>query len=184
MNITVNRFAKRHIEDSRFSHFDGSWVDLLNLVRENWESSEPGYREGVILINVPSERFYSSVVELKEGDDLSGGYKPRKKGETPRKTLYTLGRNKSPASSAQIVLYSSAVLAESEDNDLSPEEENWEIISINASCVAGGTPMPPHTLMHNHFGSDGGTDTHLSDAEFVEMLRESFEFWKNKAMCG
>ena len=43
-------------------------------------------------------------------------------------------------------------------------------------------PINPMTLMHNHFGSDGGTDTHLSDKDFVIMLREGFEFWKDKAM--
>jgi hypothetical protein len=37
--------------------------------------------------------------------------------------------------------------------------------------------------MHNHFGSDGGTSTGLSDEEFVSMLRESFEFWQDKALA-
>ena len=67
-----------------------------------------------------------------------------------------------------------------------PEEGNWEIISINASPIEGssGTPITPETLMYNHFGGDGGTDTKLSDKEFVKMLRDSFEFWKDKVLCG
>ena len=82
------------------------------------------------------------------------------------------------------MLYASDVLADDGDNELPPEEGNWEIISINASPSEDEVPINPMTLMHNHFGSDGGTDTNLSDKEFVKMLSEGFEFWKDKAMIA
>jgi len=39
-------------------------------------------------------------------------------------------------------------------------------------------------LMHNHFGSDGGTRTNLSDEQFVAMLKDSFIFWSDKALAA
>ena len=184
MTLVVNDFVKRQTNESRFSHFGGTWPQLVGLVEENWESAKPGYRTGVILVPVPAHRFFSSIVELKEGDELAGTFTPRQEGEHPRKTLTTTSRTKTPASSVAIVLYASAVLAEDGDNELPPVEGNWEIISINASSTPGDTPIHPTVLMHNHFGSDGGTSTYLSDSDFVDMLRQSFEFWRDKAMCG
>tara|TARA_B100000214_G_scaffold367896_1_gene338650 strand:+ start:330 stop:881 length:552 start_codon:yes stop_codon:yes gene_type:complete len=182
--IGVNSFVKRQTEESRFSHFDGTWEELRELVSQNWERSKPGYRTGVILISVPPSRFCSSVVSLKEGDRLVGEYVPRRPGEAPRKVLGTGSRMKSPAKSVDIVLYSSKTLKENDDNELPAKEGNWEIISINASPTVGDTPIHPMVLMHNHFGSSGGTQTHLNDADFVNMMRESFHYWRDKATCS
>jgi len=186
MVVVTNQFARRHTPESRFSHYEGTFEELENLVVENWEVAKPGYREGVILIQVPPERFFTSVVELQDGDRLVGTYSPRRPGEEPRKSVGVLSREKTPAAKVDIVLYASSVLAESGDNSLFPAEnkDNWEIISINASPTVADEPINPWALLHNHFGSSGGTATHLSDSDFVEMLKESFEYWKNKAMCA
>jgi len=84
----------------------------------------------------------------------------------------------------EIVLYRSDVLAEGGDNSLESSTENWEIISVNASPTEGEMPIAPMTLMHNHFGSDGGTATNMTDAEFVQALRDGFKFWADKALCA
>lgn len=118
---------------------------------------------------------------------LSGRYEARRDGEEPRKTVRAAGMGfKSPAKAVTVILYSSAVLAEGDDNDLEAEEGNWEIISLNASILDTGEsePMAPETLMSNHFGDAGGTDTEMSDAEFVAELKLSREFWKNKALAA
>ena len=184
MNIVVNDFVKRQTSQSRFSHFEGSWNDLLKAVWWSWEDQSPGYRPGVVCVRLSPEGFYSGIVCLQSGDTLKGGFESRQPDEAPRKFITTTGRKKSCAKSVQVILYSSKVLAEAGDNQLPPEEDNWEIISINASPLSGEMPIDPSVLMHNHFGSDGGTDTHMSDAEFVNTLRESFVFWKNKVMFG
>jgi len=184
MRIVVNDFLQRQTAASRFSHYSGSWQELVSLVEDNWQSAKPGYRQGVILIRVPPEGFFSSMVLLREGDALIGEYVPRRKGEAPRKTLGSASREKVPAIAVDIVLYSSKVLAEGNDNHLPPVDDNWEIISINASMVPGDTPIHPMVLMHNHFGSSGGTATGLNDTDFVDMLRHSFHFWRDKATCG
>ena len=184
MTITVNKFVQRQTSDSRFSHFLGSFDKLISLVEENWKGRIPGDRSGAWLVSVPESGFYSGVVSLKHRDTLIGGYAARKEGEHPRKFISAMRREKIPAKSVEIVVYESYLLAEDGDNSLPVHPENYEIISINASPEAGPTPIAPETLIHNHFGSDGGTDTMMTAAEFECALRESFNYWKDKAMCG
>lgn len=182
--IHINSFARRHTAESDFSHFDGADEVLIERVERNMAQGGfvNGYREGVIVVGlIDTSGFFSSVVTLREGDKLVGEFKPRRDGEKPRKTLKAIGRGKQPALCVDIVLYASTVLAEDGDNELPAEEGNWEIISINAAPGPDALPIHPEVLMHNHFGSDGGTSTGMSDSEFVTLLRESFVAWRDKA---
>jgi len=184
MKIIVNDFVKRQASESRFSHFESEWPELIKRVEINFELRTIGYRNDVVLVPVDPGGFFTGVVELKDGDRLIGGFESRRAGEIPRKFITTTGIKKLPAKHVDIVLYSSKVLSEDNDNQLPPEDGNWEIISINASPTESSMPIDPMVLMHNHFGSDGGTDTGLSDHDFVKMLEKSFLFWKDKAMHG
>jgi|TARA_Y100000310_G_C20570388_1_gene757695 hypothetical protein len=205
MQIHINSFVKRQTSNSSYSHFedvnkdDENWELLGSLIEANFDKAKEGYRKEVLLVPVPSNSsgdcgrseavlehcFYSGVAQLEDGEMFGGRFESRKEGETPRQHITAIrGDSKIPAKSVQIVLYSSTVLAEDGDNELPPEEGNWEVISINASPTEGEMPINPNTLMHNHFGSDGGTDTKLSDSEFVAMLKTSFEYWKDKVMAA
>jgi hypothetical protein len=189
--VCINKFVRRQTPGSEFSHYEGppgckdSWENLrvsIEILLENG-ISKPGYRDGVILVPCNPQYFFSGVVTLTEGTELRGSFKARMPGEEPRKSVQAVGGTKMPAKSVDVVLYASTVLAEDGDNDLSAHEDNWEIVSINASPFENEMPINPNVLMHNHFGSDGGTATNLSNENFVKMLRESFLFWKDKAMC-
>ena len=184
MNIVINDFVKRQTKDSRFSHFAGEEGMLVQMVAENFNERRAGYRDGVALVSVPPTWFYSGVAALEPGDVLTGGFESRRHGEEPRKFVVATGKEKLQARRVDVVLYASTVLAEEGTNQLPAESGNWEIISINASPVDADMPIDPIVLMHNHFESDGGTTTGLSDEDFVHILRESFLFWKDKAMCG
>jgi len=198
--LVANPLVRRQTARSRFSYFDGPTEEVIQIVRgiPFWYFSRTtsSKREGVLTIPVPEEyvhRFLSGVVQLTapgrhhRGSRLVGKYEARRDGETPRKTVSTPAPQgywyKLPAKSVEIIVYSSKLLAEDDDNSLPPEDGNWEIVSINANPFDGPMPIAPDTLMHNHFGSDGGTATGLSDSEFVVALRESFVYWKDKAMC-
>jgi len=178
--IIVNSFAKRQIPESPFSHYGGSWENLSELVAQNLSRAKAGYREGVLLVPVPPEDFYSGVVSLTEGCEMSASFVSRREGEKPRKRITAKGE-KLPAKCVEIVLYSSDLLSQANDNEI---EGGLEIISINASSISAPTPMAPGTMMSNHFGADGGTDTKMSAEEFEAALRESFNYWKDKAMCS
>ena len=191
--IHMNSFARRQTPSSRFSHFTGTEDELLNRVHSGWAMRKQGYREGVALVTVPSDGFYTSVVRLNEGDSLAGVFEPRKPGEQPRKALFAKYRTtngqethaaKMPAQQVDVVLYNSALLAEDSDNELSVAPDNWEVISINVSPEVGDVPINPEALMHNHFGSSGGTATQMTDTQFSELLRESFAYWQDKALIS
>lgn len=182
--IAVSNFVKRQTPESSYSHYTGSWEGLRNMVEHEFAAgkAKPGYRDGVVLVPVPAEGFFSAVVTLDEHDILVGGFEARQPGEEPRKVVRVdpgAGHGKESAKHVDIVLYRHDVLAE--NNEQSSDAE-WEIISVNARITDEEMPMDPDTLMYNHFELSGGTATGMSDSEFVAALRKSFTYWRDKAM--
>jgi len=180
MKVVVNKFAYRHTLNSSFSFYLGSFEEVAALAQKHFENQQPGYRDGVITVNVPAEGFYAGIVKLKEGDKLAGEFKSRSQGEPPRQHHEAVNRGKMPAVAVELALYTSQVLAEDGDNDLEPREGSWEIVSINASPVEGPQPIEPRVLLYNHFGIAGGTKTNMTDEELVAQLAISVPFWVDK----
>jgi len=179
--LAVSEFVKRQTADSQFSHFDGGWQALLLLTLQHFDKATPGYRDGVCLVPVPADKFYSAIVQLEDGDLLAGDYTPRQEGEEPRKSVNVVGGKKMQAKSCQIVCYRHDVLAENEEHSCDAE---WEIISINASPFEADVeiPMGVGTLIANYFQFSGGTEMKGVDAEqFCQKLKASATFWKDKA---
>tara|TARA_Y100000310_G_scaffold255259_1_gene262600 strand:+ start:108 stop:761 length:654 start_codon:yes stop_codon:yes gene_type:complete len=185
--VHINTFVKRQTPESTFSHCARTWDKVQEEIADNIAADKfkDGHRDGIILVDLMPHNIMSGVTRLTSGMNLAGVYEARRDGETPRIHIYALGVMKNQAKSAYAVMYSSTLLSEDQSNELDPVEGNWELVSINSACdeCDTGPPIEPTTLMHNHFGSDGGTETKLSDSEFVEQLRESFDWWKNRAFC-
>jgi len=187
MKFGINPFVRRQTPASPFSHWTFTDEELLARVEDNWHKRTLGYREGCVLVPIPPDGCFSSVVLLQEGDKLEGCYVPRREGEAPRKQVYVVGAPKTTAQSVEVVLYSRETLAEDPTEPV--VDEDWSIISVNASPLPPGEsmPMPAGPRMANHFhqegSNDGGTSTGMTDAEFVAALRVSFEFWKDKGMA-
>jgi len=109
----------------------------------------------------------------------TAGYKPGV--YVARKWVAAKGASKAPAKSVDIIVYSHAVLAENGEDTAGTE---WEIITINANPTAeNDVPMPPGTLMANHFGASGGTATGMTAEEFEAAMRKSYEYWGDKALA-
>lgn len=181
-SIAVSEFVTRQTRNSRFSHYEGDWDAVLALVKEHFGAAATGYRDGVVLVPVPPEGYRCGVVFLQEGDKFSGTYEARREGEEPRKEVGVIAREgqvKLKAKSVNIVLYRHDVLAEDDGRSSNAE---WEIISVNASPEEGEMPIHPGTLMANHFQLSGGTKTNMSNDEFVEALRKSVHYWKDKSL--
>ena len=181
MKIAISNFVRRQTAESQYSHWTLTDQELLNLIESNFNKAKPGYREGVLLIPVAPQGFYSSIVQLKAGDKLAGVYEARKEGEAPRKSTYSVNRNKIPAVAVDIVLYSHATLAENNEQSC---EADWEVISVNASPIEGEVPIPTGALIANHLQLSGGTATNMSNDDFVALLRKSVEFWSDKALSA
>lgn len=177
--FAVNSFARRQTPESGFSHFDGGEIRLLRIIERSFASAKPGYRDGVVLVPVPVEGFFSGVTALTAGQKMVGTFESRRNGEAPRKQLRAAEGAKLPAKAVDIVLYRNDVLGEDAST-----EATWEVVSINARPTVEEEPIHPETLLHNHFNSEGGTETNMTDAELVAQLRESFLYWKDKAMLA
>jgi hypothetical protein len=188
--IIYNSFVRRQTAVSRFGHTTLSEEAVLALIERHFVDQKPGYREGVILVPVPPEGFFSSIVDLEPGMRLRATYEPRVPGEAPRlhvgveplKDDYEAA--KQPAVAVDIVLYASTVLAEDGSNELPAEPGNWEVISINPRPSIEEVPIAPNTLMANHFHESGGTATGMTDSEFVNALRKSRAYWNTKVTLG
>lgn len=174
-------FAARQTEESQFSHWTLSTEELIERIVRNFSKWEQSYREGVISVPVEPAGFFSGIVTLEPGSVLIGQYKARKEGEEPRKSTFALGGQKIAAKSVNVILYNHAVLAE---NDEQSSDAEWEIISVNASPTEDETPIPMGALIANHLGLSGGTDSKMTDEEFVASLRRTIEFWSDKALAA
>lgn len=181
MKIHITSFVRRQTPASAFSHWTLSDEELLLQVLANLDKANPGYRDGVILVPVDPAGFHSGIVMLKEGDRMVGEYKARREGETPRKSNYALNGEKIPAKSVYVVLYRHDVLAEKNEHET---DADYEIVSVNASPSDEEAPIPTGALIANHLGLSGGTDTKMTDTEFVALLRKSMEFWQDKALAA
>jgi hypothetical protein len=190
-DIVLSPFAeKRHTDKSHLSHWTITNEDFTVRIKDAIDKLQysQGYRDGVMLVHLfededfnPGE-FLTGLVALKEGDVLTGEYKARQPGETPRKQVCVKsGQPKLNAKAVDVILYHHDVLVETNEQSC---DNDWEIISVNARTTLSSQPINPMTLMHNHFGSDGGTDTHMSPEQFEDALRKSFKYWKGRAFLA
>jgi len=188
MNIGIslhcekNFIEKEALRYSGESHAHMLRAFLTGQVESNWERRKPGYRDGVVLVPVSPDAcvwgFDCPIVELKDGMVLTGKFTSRVPNEEPRKKISVPNVPPSQARYVDIVLYRRDVLAEGNENT---GDYDWEVVTVLPK-LHEEQPMPPDTLMYNHFKLNGGTDTKMDDATFVKALRESFIYWKDKAM--
>jgi hypothetical protein len=104
MLIHISSFVRRQTAASQYSHWNISDEELIRRVEDNLGKAHKGYRNGVILVPVNPERFFSATVALSPNDTLCGEYVSRREGEEPRKAIYANG-SKSPAKTVWVVLY-------------------------------------------------------------------------------
>ncbi len=176
MEIKTNPFTFRQTPSSKFAHFEGSWEELEVLTLENFEKAQPGYRDGVVLVPVPPERFFSSVVEVTRDSKLWSTFGSRQRGEAP--FLQTVARgSKAPAVAVDIVLYRHDVLAEGNEHSC---DADWEIVSINARPTKEEVPMDPVTMARNFLRMEGGTKGDFSAEDFAK----SIIFWATHTHVG
>ena len=185
-DLFITPFVRRQTMNSQYTHWILSDEDLLERIANAWFNHKPGYRDGVILVPVDPQGFYTSIVTLQEGDKLAGQFKRRAPKEDPRKsTVKDRGQTpledlKQPAEAVDVIMYRDDVLAEDGDQT----GHIWNVISINAYPTREEAPIHPDVLIANHFHLSGGTATGMTAEEFETQLGISVLYWKDKAMVG
>lgn len=176
--IACSQFVKRQTKDSGYSHFEGSWEELEDLVSYYYDRNciTPGYKDGVILVNLNSsfDKFRSAIVNLTSEIKLYSSYAPRLAGEAP--FIRTAAKaKKQMATRVSAVLYRADVL--DEDGDRSADAA-WEIIAIKARVSDEEDPMDPYTMARNFLHLKGGTKGNFT----AEQFAKSIVYWNNHCM--
>lgn len=175
--VACGEFVKRQTPESGYSHFDGTWGELEILVGQvmmNPENVKPGYKDGVILVELCSYGFYSAIVELDEETKMTANYAPRRLGEAAFIRVSAKAKKQS-AKFAQVVLYRHDVLAENNERETNAE---WEIVAIKARVTEEEEPMDPYTMARNFLHLKGGTKGDFT----AEQFAKSILYWNNHCM--
>lgn len=177
-SIGINKFVERQTAESKFSHFDGSLNNVAALAETLFNHfGSPGYRDGVVLVTVPTGGFFSGVVEVWPDTKLRAEFSARNDKEEPFVSVVAVGAKKLPAAHVELVLYRRDVLLE--DGDTSTECE-WELVSINARPTKEPEPLTPMAMARNFLKLEGGTKAKYTAKEFADSIL----YWSTRAMCG
>lgn len=178
MNIAINEFVRRQTAESKYSHYDGSFDELVALVEKHFDQATTGYKDGVVLVPVPPEDFLSGVVKITGSTPLHTTFESRRDGEEPYLQIVALfGGEKMRAKVVEVVVYRHDILEE--DGDASSEAE-WEVVSINARPTEEEEPPTPMAMARNFLNLNGGTKAEYTAEEFAR----SIAYWSSHAMCG
>ncbi len=175
--VACGEFVKRQTPDSGYSHYEGTWEHLEFLTELYMDISfhvRQGYRDGVILVDLPEHNFYSAIVELNEAVKLRANFAARRDGEAPFIRVSAKAK-KQPARRATVVLYRHDVLAENNERETDAE---WEIVAIKARVTEEEEPMDPYTMARNFLHLTGGTKGDFT----AEQFAKSIIFWNSHCM--
>lgn len=159
------------------SFFDGSFDELVELVKDHWDDNEPGTGSvdgDVLLVNIPADKVLSSVALITDENRhlVREEEKVRREGEKPV-TRKVMSGDMVPANFAQVVVYRADVLAQ--DDDRSTDAE-WELIALLGK-LDKVEPMHPTTMLRNTNKDKGGTYRKYSDQEWTD----AYEYWDKHA---
>ena len=179
--IACGEFVKRQTPESGYSHFNGSWSLLETIATRCMElypnRITPGYRDGVVLLELPDYHAYNfstAIVKLDDKSKLTSSFAPRRPGEDPFIRV-SAQNEKQRAVFAQLVLYRHDVLAENNERQTDAE---WEIVAIKARVDAEEEPMDPYTMARNFLHMKGGTKGDFT----AEQFAQSIVYWNTHCM--
>jgi hypothetical protein len=174
VTVGINDFARRHTADSKFSHYEGDIEDVARHAEENFSSARPVKgRPGVLLVSVPAEGYFSGVVRPTPEMELRTTFEARREGEEPFVQTVALNAKKTPARYVDLCLYSQNALGGAGDND-------YEVVSINASTIEGEEPPTPVAMARNFLSKEGGSAAMYTAEEFAQ----SIWYWSQRVMSG
>lgn len=179
MKIKCSLFVKRQIPGSSFSYSEiYSFEEIEEMTTTSYIDGKitPGYRDGVVLVSIPPNGFVSGIVSLTGAMKINSRFESRQLNEQAYLQTSAVGERLKSAQ-VDIVLYRKDVLAE--DNDVSCEDADFEIISINAAPL-GGAPMHPYVMARNQLHLKGGTQGYYTS----EQWAESVKFWSEHAQAA
>jgi hypothetical protein len=177
--VSCGDFVKRQTKESGYSHFEGSWEELEGMIEDRLtlskeRSCHPGYRDGVVLVDMAPYFFRSAIVDLDSDSKLTANFAPRREGEAAFIRVSAKAK-KQRAKHASVVLYRYDVLEENNERQTTAE---WEVVCIKARASVEEEPMDPYTMARNFLHLEGGTQGDFSAEDFAK----SIVYWNSHCM--
>jgi hypothetical protein len=181
--IVVSDFLKEAVEKTGGNRkFSGSFEELEALTAAHMNDWKPGMGSvdgDVRIVNLPTEGFYTEIVEITPENSLllEAVYGARREGEEPVPTFILRGVEPDQAHSVGIVIYRADVLARDDDRSSNAE---WEIVAILADPKlpnGASVPMHPSTMARNAAHLEGGTFREYTADQWLEAIL----FWQRHA---
>jgi len=180
-SIGISEFVKRQTKESQFTHFEGNWEELRDMLNDLWDrksflEENPGYRKGVKIISIIPSRFYTYTnFPMFSGMKIDAEWeKVPGREQEPAKLQVKIKEPKKHCKFVDIILYNKKVLKEDGDEVTGA---NWDVVSINGRLNNKPTPIDPMTIVRNWKHLPGGTKMKgKKPEEVLEMLCESIMY--------
>lgn len=178
--FAINNFARRHTPTSPYSHFSGTWDQLLSLAKDYWDA--PGARrsggEGVEILTIrpPAHyKFFLGWTRVGEETLLRTTLAARQEGEKSYLQTCALGQSKQEADFVDLVFYANWKLRERNEQST---DKDFELVSVNARLDGGPDrePMTPMAMARNFLGLAGGTKQTYTAEDFANAII----FWSDR----
>jgi hypothetical protein len=178
--VYINSFVRRQTQNSGKTYTTLSFEEICKIAENQLEKGlyKKGYRDGVILISVPSENihnFFCPYTKITDDTKLIAKLERRRPEEEPYIQIRALNGSPLQAGKVDLILYHYDVLKETNEQE---SHGTWELIAFHA--IPKGIdkmPMGPITMMRNQLELPGGTKGNYNSNEWAE----SVNFWQKFA---
>lgn len=154
--------------------------ELIAWVENHQETWTPGDKEGIFHCRIPKHWVRGEIVTLKKDVTYEADitFAPRKGvDEEPRQEIKVKGVVVADMlDDADVILYSHELLGKDASSSA-----DYEVIAVRG-LTSAANPRTLSTLLHNMFNMSGGTAVEGTAEEKLEMIKQSFLFWRDKAM--
>jgi hypothetical protein len=172
MKIVIHPIAKR----AKYNCTDDLLINRASTSHSFWT---PGDKPGIFHCTLPTSWVKGEIRTLQEGDSIQcvAVYAARPGVAEEPRLSFKAKAAPDPVESADCIIYSHELLGK----DASSEDSDYEIIVVRGMAEKPN-PRALNTLLHNIFGLTGGTPVEGTAEEKLEMIKESFLFWKDRIM--
>tara|TARA_Y100001970_G_scaffold85522_1_gene107880 strand:+ start:1992 stop:2549 length:558 start_codon:yes stop_codon:yes gene_type:complete len=180
-SVGISEFVKRQQPNSGKTYALLSFNEIAKYAELKLKKNQyrHGYRDGVILIDVDSDKvnqFICPYVKIDKDTVLNAEVTKRRPNEKHYIRIKAKNGENLKTNKVELILYRYDVLKETNENTT---DNDWELISFHA--IPEGVnklPMGPVTMMRNQLQLPGGTKGNYSSEEWAE----SVDFWQKYAL--
>ena len=179
--VGVSEFVKRQKPNSGKTYSSLTFKQIAKYaeIKLNSNQYKPGYRDGVILIDVDKnevKKFKCPYVKIDDNTILKAEVAKRRMDEEHYIRIKATNGKELETNKVELILYRKDVLKETNENST---KDDWELISFHA--IPAGVeklPMGPITMMRNQLQLPGGTKGIYSSEDWAK----SVNFWQKYAL--